>query len=149
VPSTASIPFGVSEDAEPALVEVERAGSPAVEATVVAETAGAADAIFVDEVTTSASAEVTQTVSDAGAAVPDAGATVGLVAAFAATVAASPAPVASKSIATQRSPVEICLIMVDVMGWPSAAAGSVRSPKDVPRTEASIGNGMISGTRDK
>ena len=144
VPSTASIPFGVRVDADP---DVDIAGSAAAEASAVEETTGAAAANLVDEVAGSGSAGVTHTVSDAGA--DAAAASAGLVVAFAATAAASPAPAASKSIATQRNPVEICLIMVDVMGWPSAAAGSGGSLKDVPHSEASIGNGMISGTRDK
>jgi len=59
-PSTASIPFGVREDAEPVLEEVDAAGSPAVEVA-------AARASFVDEAAASGSAGVTHTVSDAGA----------------------------------------------------------------------------------
>jgi hypothetical protein len=133
------------------VAELDRAGSPVAAAVVVVditveETAGAA-ANLVDEVATSASAGVTHTVSDAGAdaevtvaagpaaapravAVPDVGAaelaaaTAEGAVVFAATAAASPAPVTSKSIATQRSPVEIGLVMVDIMEWPSAAAGT-------------------------
>jgi hypothetical protein len=54
-PNTASIPFGVREEADPALEEVAAAGSAAVEASLV------------DDGAASGSAAVTHTVSDAGA----------------------------------------------------------------------------------